>query len=79
MRRTCIRITATLLGLTLVVISSVVPAHSAEKIKITIPGVSALFAPLYHAQSAGYFADEGLEVEIVVVIGGGSVQAVLAK
>ena len=66
MRRTCTQIIATLLGLTLVVISSVVPALGAEKVKITVPAPSTAFAPLYHAQSAGYFTDEGLEAEITV-------------
>ena len=57
----------------------VAPAPGAEKIKITIPGISAAFAPLYHAQSAGYFADEGLEVEVVVAIGAGSLHAVWSR
>lgn len=79
MRRTCTQITATLLGLSLVVISSVVPAQGAEKVKITVPAPSTAFAPLYHAQSAGYFTDEGLEAEITVAPGTASIQAVLAR
>src|SRR5712691_2684996 len=50
-----------------------VPA--AEKIKVTIPAAAVTFASLYQAKAAGYFADEGLDVEIVVVAGGGSLQA----
>ena len=79
MRHTSFQIAKMLIGLAVLAAASVVPATGAEKIKITIPGVSALFAPLFHAQSAGYFAGEGLEVEVVVVLGAGSVQAVLAR
>jgi ABC-type nitrate/sulfonate/bicarbonate transport system substrate-binding protein len=55
------------------------PAPGAEKIKITVPSPSTTFAPLYHARAAGYFAEEGLDVEIVVVPGAGSVQALFAR
>ena len=68
-----------LIGLMLLFLGSADVAVAAEKIKITLPGVSTTFAPLYHAQSAGYFAEEGLEVEVVVVLGAGSVQAVLSR
>jgi NitT/TauT family transport system substrate-binding protein len=54
-----------------------VPA--AEKIKITIPAAALTFASLYYAKSAGYFDAEGLDVEIVTVPGGGSLQALIAK
>jgi NitT/TauT family transport system substrate-binding protein len=54
-------------------------AGGAEKIKITVPSPSTTFAPLYHARAAGYFADEGLDVDVVVVPGAGSVQALFAR
>jgi len=54
-----------------------VPA--AEKIKVTIPAAAVTFASLYQAKAAGYFADEGLDVEIVTVSGAGSLQALIAK
>ena len=54
-------------------------ALAAEKIKVTIPAAAVTFASLYHAKAAGYFADEGLDVEIVTVAGGGSLQALIAK
>lgn len=79
MRRTPFCIPAAVVLLVALVHLSVGAALPAEKIKITIPGVSALFAPLFHARAAGYFADEGLEVEVVVALGAGSVQAVLAR
>jgi NitT/TauT family transport system substrate-binding protein len=50
-----------------------------QKIKITIPAAAVTFAPLYHAKTAGYFADEGLDVEIITVAGGGSLQALIAR
>jgi len=57
----------------------VTPAPAAEKVKITIPAAAATFASLYHARSAGYFAEEGLDVEVVTVPGGGSLQALIAR
>lgn len=51
---------------------------AAELVKITVPAAVTTFAPLYHAQAARYFADEGLEVEVVVIPGPASVQAVIA-
>jgi NitT/TauT family transport system substrate-binding protein len=64
-----------------VLIAAGLPASvgGAEKIKITIPSPSTTFAALYHARGAGYFAEEGLDVDIVVVPGAGSVQALLAR
>src|SRR5882672_5220287 len=57
----------------------VAPLHGAEKIKITVPSPSTTFAPLYHARAAGYFAEEGLDVDVIVVPGAGSVQALIAR
>ena len=54
-------------------------APAAEKIKVTIPAAAVTFASLYHAKAAGYFDDEGLDVEIVTVSGGGSLQALIAR
>ena len=50
----------------------------AEIVKITVPAAVTTFAPLYHAQAARYFADEGLEIEVMVIPGPASVQAVIA-
>src|SRR5262245_6509265 len=49
-----------------------------EKVTITVPAVTTTFAPLYHAQAAGYFAHEGLDVEVSVMAGPTSLQAVIA-
>lgn len=55
------------------------PAPAQQKIKVTIPAAAVTFASLYHARTAGYFAEEGLDVEIITVAGGGSLQAVIAR
>ena len=55
------------------------PAPAAEKIKVTVPAAAVTFGPLYHAKAAGYFAEEGLDVEIVTVAGGGALQALIAR
>jgi ABC-type nitrate/sulfonate/bicarbonate transport system substrate-binding protein len=55
------------------------PAPAAEKVKVTVPAAAVTFASLYHARAAGYFAEEGLDVEIVTVPGGGSRQARIAR
>lgn len=67
-----------LLGITLFA-TFVVPARGAEKVKITVPVPSPMFAPLYYAHTAGYFAEEGLDVEVIVVPGAGSLQAVFSR
>jgi NitT/TauT family transport system substrate-binding protein len=65
--------------LTLVVsLAPVRTLSGAERVKIAVPGTSTSFAPLYHAKAAGYFAEEGLDVEIVVISGPASLQAVIA-
>jgi ABC-type nitrate/sulfonate/bicarbonate transport system substrate-binding protein len=55
------------------------PATGAEKVKISVPVPSTTFVPLYHAQAAGYFADEGLDVDVVIIPGTGSVQALFSR
>lgn len=78
MRRTARWLITALVGATLIAGASS-PADTAEKIKVTVPAPSTAFAPLYHAQAAGYFAGEGLDVEIVVAPGAASIQAVVAR
>ena len=79
MKHTCSRITRIVTGVALSALTFGVQAGAAEKVKITVPAPSTAFASLYHAQSAGYFAEEGLEVEIAIVPGTASIQAVLAR
>ena len=54
-------------------------APAAEKVKVTIPAAAVTFASLYHAKLSGSFTDEGLDVGIVTVSGGGSLQALIAR
>jgi ABC-type nitrate/sulfonate/bicarbonate transport system substrate-binding protein len=72
-------ILSVLVGGGLLVGAFAIPVRAAEKIKITVPVPSTTFASLYHARAAGYFNEEGLDVDIVIVPGTGSVQAVLAR
>lgn len=53
---------------------------SAEPSSITIaePVHSVGYLPLYAAQDSGFFADEGLDVEVTTLTGGGHVNATLA-
>ena len=77
MRWSHARIVTVVLGVAILMTSSL--TSGAEKIKITVPGLSTAFAPLYQAQSAGYFAAEGLDVDIVAVVGAGRLQSVLSR
>src|SRR6185295_795210 len=57
-------------GVTLAVVAlllavPVTAAAQLQKIKVTLPAAAVTFASLYHAKTAGYFAQEGLDVEIV--------------
>ena len=57
------------------------PAWSAtaEKVKVTIPATALTFASLFLAKGIGFFAEEGLEVEVLDAPGARSIQAVLSK
>jgi NitT/TauT family transport system substrate-binding protein len=74
--RTAITVVAVLLS---ALLAPSAASAQLQKIKITIPAAAVTFAALYHAKTAGYFADEGLDVEIVTVAGGGSLQALIAR
>lgn len=78
-KRMTVRIIGALVGIALLAAGSVGSARGAEKVKIAVPATSTAFAPLYHARAAGYFAEEGLDVEIITVAGGGGLQAVFAR
>lgn len=78
-RSVCVWIVGVLMLAGLLAVIVAMPVRGAEKIKITVPAPSTTFASLYHAQAAGYFADEGLDVDIVIVPGTGSIQAVFSR
>jgi ABC-type nitrate/sulfonate/bicarbonate transport system substrate-binding protein len=79
MKRSSLLIAAGLTIVGSVVSGLLASSFGAERIKITVPGLSTAFAPLYHAQHSGHFAEEGLDVEVVAVVGAGSLQAVLSR
>lgn len=56
-----------------------VPAPVAEKIRVTIPATALTLAPVFLAKGIGFFAEEGLDVEVVDAPGPRSVQAVLSR
>src|ERR1700739_4006557 len=79
MRHIGSRIAGMLTGIALIASTFVVRVDAADKVKVTVPAPSTAFAVPYHAQAAGYFAEESLDVEIAVVPGTASIQAVLAR
>jgi NitT/TauT family transport system substrate-binding protein len=58
--------------LTLALLMAALPAHAKELTSITLvqSSLSFNFVPLYIAQSQGYFAEEGLKVDVVLAGGG---------
>lgn len=70
MKRTCFA----LLPVTVLALGLGIPlgrAEAAQKIKVTMPAVSIAMSPVYLAKGRGYFAEEGLDVEVVATPGGG--------
>ena len=45
------------------------PAIAAERFYISIPGPTLSYVPLYYGQERGYFAQEGLDLQVLVVRG----------
>ena len=65
---------AVLVPLTIVILltSTTTHAQAPRKVKMTLPVVALTTAPVYLAETKGYFAQEGLTVDITVTGGGGS-------
>jgi NitT/TauT family transport system substrate-binding protein len=61
------------LGLCLLVapLAGAVAQQPPKKIKVAIPVAAIVFYPLFHAQANGFFAKEGLDVEIISTNGDG--------
>jgi NitT/TauT family transport system substrate-binding protein len=53
-------------------------AGPVRKVRIAIPSISASHMPVYMAKELGYYSDEGLDTEIILMRGGLSIQAVVA-
>ena len=49
-----------------------------NKVRIGIPSMSASHMPVYMAKDLGYYADEGLDTEIILMRAGVSIQALIA-
>ncbi len=50
-----------------------------KKVKLTMPTVALSMSPVYLAKTRGYFAEEGLDVEMIATRGGGpDIQALIA-
>jgi NitT/TauT family transport system substrate-binding protein len=63
----------------LVAFASGVEAQAPRKVKLTIPVVALSMTPVYLAQAKGFFAEEGLEVDITQTSGGGpDIRALIA-
>jgi NitT/TauT family transport system substrate-binding protein len=63
----------------LTLFSPPVGAQTPRKVKLTIPVIALSMTPVYLAQARGFFAEEGLEVEITPTSGGGpDIRALIA-
>jgi len=67
------------LALFIVLMSAPAHAQGPRKVKMTLPVVALTTAPVYIAEAKGYFAQEGLNVELTVTGGGGpDIKALIA-
>lgn len=63
----------------MVLASDSVHAQTLKKVKLTMPVVALSMTPVYLAQAKGYFAEEGLDVEMITTAGGGpDIKALIA-
>lgn len=59
--------------------SDPVHAQAPKKVKLTMPTVALSMSPVYLAKARGYFAEEGLDVEMIATAGGGpDIKALIA-
>jgi len=76
-RMNAVVVAAVFLGLALACPAA--QAQSPRKVKLTMPVVALTMSPLYIAQSKGFFAEEGLDVEMTSTGGGGpDIRALIA-
>ena len=68
-----------LLILVVLSVSMLAHAQAPRKVKMTLPVVALTTAPVYLAEAKGYFAQEGLTVDITMTGGGGpDIKALIA-
>lgn len=76
------RLVSVILPVVLVFLSSAsspVRAETLQKVKLTMPVVALSMTPVYLAKAQGYFAEEGLDVEMISTGGGGpDIKALIA-
>jgi ABC-type nitrate/sulfonate/bicarbonate transport system substrate-binding protein len=60
-----LRISASLIGVLVYMMSAIPPCFAATKIRVAQPTVAMMYAPLYFGVDQGIFADEGFEVEFM--------------
>ncbi len=73
------RIIVFALAASFIFLSSAAHAQGLKKVKLTMPVVALSMSPVYLAQARGYFADEGLDVEMTSTGGGGpDIRALIA-
>jgi len=74
--RSCVLVA---LAMLIMLISRPAHAQAPRKVKMTLPVVALTTAPVYLAEARGYFAQEGLSVELTVTGGGGpDIKALIA-
>ena len=67
------------LAMLVMLISTPAHAQAPRKVKMTLPVVALTTAPVYLAEAKGYFAQEGLSVDLTVTGGGGpDIKALIA-
>jgi len=67
------------LAMLIVLISTPAHAQAPRKVKMSLPVVALTTAPVYLAEAKGYFAQEGLSVDLTVTGGGGpDIKALIA-
>jgi NitT/TauT family transport system substrate-binding protein len=66
------------LAATVVFFASFMPVQAADKMKITVSGIFSAFSNYFLAVDRGYFAEEGIEAEIIQAGGGTATPALLS-
>jgi len=73
----CLRFIAPSLGIATAVLICL-PAHAADKVKVTYPTLTSSYIFFFSAISKGYYKDEGLDVDVVEAAGGVATPALVS-